>query len=578
MSTKSSGSSLARVSSHTRKLPLLKTEHKRAHSIVVILPWKPIILPLEPGTEAPHPTPLMGTSIYSVDKDPEVIIDDTEKLAIEIVDATGKYTHEDFDRVLRKQDMILMPLMVGGYFLLQIFATHPAVKWLAYGIQQVDKTVLATQATFGIIADTHMKGNEYAWLSTIFFIFYLLGEFPGNWIMQRFSVGKTLALAMFCWGTAAQNWRDLMIMRALQGFAESVPGPALLLITGMSYRTEEHFNRILVWGSAGLTFTLIISLSNYGIGRAAQAHPGGLAAWRRMSLFLGSISIFASVLCFFCLGTPREVFWLSPEERKIQAARVARNNTGSDAKKRPEWKWSQVSEAFMDPQLYFFFFVTVSNAIPTGGVNTFGNLIYVGLGFSPLDTILEGTIPQDVLGIFWLILAGYILTKFKNMRFYWVMLSTIPACIGMLVLSLVPTTHKNLWPKWGAYLITVTFPICSALVWSTLSTNVAGRTKKSVISVVLFVAYSFGNAVGAQVFQAKWAPRYRPSTVILSVMLALEFVLMAAWRIYYVTINRRRAAKLDARGVSLEERTRLGSLMGETDITDLQNEYFVYNY
>ena len=35
---------------------------------------------------------------------------------------------------------------------------------------QVDKTGLATQATFGIRADTHLVGNQYAWLTTIFFI------------------------------------------------------------------------------------------------------------------------------------------------------------------------------------------------------------------------------------------------------------------------------------------------------------------------------------------------------------------------------------------------------------------------
>lgn len=34
--------------------------------------------------------------------------------------------------------------------------------------------------------------------------------------------------------------------------------------------------------------------------------------------------------------------------------------------------------------------------------------------------------------------------------------------------------------------------------------------------------------------------------------------------------NNHRAAKLDARGVSPEERVRLGSLMGETDSTDLR--------
>ncbi|KAJ6531987.1 MFS general substrate transporter [Mycena capillaripes] len=456
----------------------------------------------------------MGSSIVSVDKEKEddLIVDEVKELALETVHATEKYTQADFDRVLRKQDRMLMPLM-----------------WFAYGIQQVDKTALSTQATFGIIADTHMKGNDYAWLSTILFICFLLGEFPGNWIMQRFSVGKTLAITMFCWGTivfctaAARNWRDLMIMRAFQGLAESIANPAFLIITG-------------------------------------------------------SISILVSIICFFFLGTPREVVWLSPEEKKIQAARVAHNNTGSDAQKRPEWKWSQVAEAFKDPRLYFFFFVTVSQAIPVGGINTFGNLIYVGLGFSPLDTLVKGTLPQSGLGIFWAFLCMYMLYKFKHMRFYFILISIIPAFVGMLVLSLVPTTKANLWPKWGAFFITATGPICVGLVWSLLSTNVAGRTKKSVISIVIFVAYCCGNAVGAQVFQAKWAPRYRPSTVIVSVMFALEFILIVLWRVYYVTMNSRRAAKLDARGVSTEERIRLGSLMGETDITDLQNEYFVYDY
>ncbi|KAJ7928852.1 MFS general substrate transporter [Mycena leptocephala] len=491
----------------------------------------------------------MGSSINSVHEEHQVTVDDAKELTIETVNATEKYTQADFDRILRKQDRILMPLM-----------------WFAYGIQLVDKTGISTQATFGIIADTHMKGNDYAWLTTIFFIFFLLGEIPGNWVMQRFSVGKTLAITMFCWGTivfctaAARSWSDLMILRAFQGFAQSIAEPALVLITGLSYRKEEHGLRVLIWGTANYGFSAMVALINYGIGRAAQAEPGGLAAWKGMSLFLGAMSILLSIICFFFLGTPREVFWLSAEEKRIQAARVAHNHTGSDAQKRAEWKWSQVTEAFMDPQLYFFFFVTVSNAIPTGGINTFGNLIY------------------SVLGVCWFVLAGYVLSKFKHMRFYWIMLSIIPAFIGMLVLSLVPTTKQNLWPKWGAFFITVTGQICGALVWSMLSTNVAGRTKKSVISVVIFAAYCFGNAIGAQVFQAKWAPRYRPSTIILSIMFALEFVLISVWRVYYIAINRRRAAKLDARGVSAEERVRLGSLKGETDVTDLRNEYFVYDY
>lgn len=38
---------------------------------------------------------------------------------------------------------------------------------------------------------------------------------------------------------------------------------------------------------ANYGLAVIVALINYGIGRAAEAHPGGLAAWKGMSLFLG---------------------------------------------------------------------------------------------------------------------------------------------------------------------------------------------------------------------------------------------------------------------------------------------------
>lgn len=32
------------------------------------------------------------------------------------------------------------------------------------------------------------------------------------------------------------------------GFVESIVGPAFLIITGLSYRKEEHALRVLIWG------------------------------------------------------------------------------------------------------------------------------------------------------------------------------------------------------------------------------------------------------------------------------------------------------------------------------------------
>lgn len=102
--------------------------------------------------------------------------------------------------------------------------------------------------------------------------------------------------------------------------------------------------------------------------------------------------------------------------------------------------------------------------------------------------------------------------------------ATIP---GMLVISLTPNQGDLRWLKYAFYLMTVTanlpgtfanqlshhnsalLPMLIALplglmIWSMLPSNVAGRTKKSVVSSLIFIAYCVGNSIGAQLFRAEW--------------------------------------------------------------------------
>lgn len=133
-----------------------------------------------------------------------------------------------------------------------------------------------------------------------------------------------------------------MILRALQGALECTISPTFMLITGAWYTSREHTMRAIIWGTANAGMNIISGLVNYGIGMHAQKHPGGLAPWKGISFFLGALTIFDSVLVYFILGTPREVRWLSEDEKRAAAARVVANQTGSDRTKRSEWKWDQV--------------------------------------------------------------------------------------------------------------------------------------------------------------------------------------------------------------------------------------------
>lgn len=196
---------------------------------------------------------------------------------------------------------------------------------------------------------------------------------------------------------------------------ESTTYPALLIMTASWYTKEEHAMRTVIWGSSNAGMDILTSLINYAIGHHAQAYPGGLAAWKGISLFLGSLTIVLSFLTYFLFGTPREVRWLSSTEKRMAYARVVSSQTGSDAQKR-EIKWDQVRIAFKDPQTYFFFVLVLVNAIPNGGTAAFGNLVYVSFGFTPLETIVEGKIPQDALSIVWFLFAGFITLKKPELR------------------------------------------------------------------------------------------------------------------------------------------------------------------
>ncbi|EOD47610.1 putative major facilitator superfamily transporter protein [Neofusicoccum parvum] len=493
-------------------------------------------------------------------------VDDVEVIAVESADgdeiSESDYTEEQYKKLLRKIDRYLLPLM-----------------WFCYGIQQTDKTSLSTQAIFGLREDTGLVGQQYSWLTTIFYIAYLCGEFPSNFLLQRWALGRTLSIYMLCWGicvisiAAAQNWSQLMAIRALQGFFECTISPGFVLVVGTWYRRDEHSSRALFWQSANAGFGIIANLVMYGIGSHAEKY-GGLAPWRAISLFLGSCTIVLSLICFALLGSPKEVRWMNKDEKRMAAARILSNKAGRDVTG-VQWSWPQVGEAFKDPQLWFCTINAFLSSVPNGGLTTFGGIMNKSFGFSELKVLLI-EIPRSVASLVIFLIVGIYTRKVPNRRMYIMAFATIPPFIGLLAMALLDNTPENKWVKWGMYFMTVPFVLSLFLAWTLIPSNVAGRTKKTIISSATFLGYCVGNMCGSQIFKSADAPRYIPGTIGASVALGAEFVLICSWRLYYVWQNKRRDRIAAESGVSKEEQERIGREMGENNVTDLQNPHFRY--
>ncbi|KAI0399851.1 major facilitator superfamily domain-containing protein [Xylaria palmicola] len=480
------------------------------------------------------------------------------------INAASEYSEDYYRRLLWKIDLFLLPLM-----------------WFSYGTQQADKNSLSTQAVFGIREDTGLVGDQFNWLTTGFYLSFLVFEAPGNWLMQRVHTGRFLGIVMVLWGVVvlvvafAKNFTHLIILRVIQGALECTVSPAFLLMTGAWYKSREHAFRSVIWATSNGGVNIITGVISYAVAGHAEKNPDGLAAWKGISFFLGALTIVLGVLVFFVLGTPREVRWLSKDEKRAAIARVIENKTGSDREARPEFKWEQASETFKDPQTYFFFFITIINALPGSANTVFAYLIFQSFGFTPLETLLKGAAPSFAIGIVWFLLCGWLSLKKPNIRFYLMLFSLIPAFTGLVALGLLPSDSMK-WTRWGLYIMQSTGSLPGLLIWTFVPSNVAGRTKKTVMTSVLFVAYSVGAAVGGQILRPEDAPRYIRGLTVSGILYGIEFFSMILWRSYYVLQNKRRAKIVEEMGISAEESERLGRLNAEADMTDLENIHFRY--
>ncbi|KAK7550171.1 major facilitator superfamily domain-containing protein [Phyllosticta citricarpa] len=273
----------------------------------------------------------------------------------------------------------------------------------------------ARRALFGLREDTLLVGQQCSWLTTIFYLAYVCGEFPSNILPQRWVLGRTLSIYMLCWGicviciAAAQNWTHLMVLRGLQGFFECTISPGFVLVISSWHRTEEH------------------ALCMYGIGQHAERY-GGLAAWRAISLFLGAATLLLSVTSFALLGSPKESRPYCQEQ-----LRAGRDVTGV------KWSWPQVAEAFKDPQLYFCCVNAFLSSVPNG----------LSFGFTKLQVLLMD-IPRSVVSVLVFLAVGIYTRRVANRRMCIMALGTLPPFAGMLAMALLPNTSEYKWIKWGA--------------------------------------------------------------------------------------------------------------------------------
>ncbi|KAJ4490145.1 MFS general substrate transporter [Lentinula aciculospora] len=461
-----------------------------------------------------------------------MISKDTEEVPVETtinlpsLDYHGFYDAVVARRVLRKVDWCLMPIM-----------------FITYNFNFIDKIILSSAAVFGLRTDTHLVGQQYSWVSSIFYFGYLAWTYPVTILIQKLPVGRYVSINTIIWGfivactALCTNFGGLISVRFLLGIVESTTTPAFVYITSTWYTREEIPLRTGTWFAGNSFGGFVASLLAYAIGQIESP----IAPWQWLFIIFGvATSLWGIIMLFTLPDSIESSRFVDEEEKKHVLNKVAQAGTGETNRTTGTWKSEQAIECLIDPKTWVFFAISICTQIPNSGTQNFGNLVLKGFGFTSLQTTLVG-IPSSFISFFTILVTGWLAGKYSNLTCYLIVLVVLAPVAGS---ALIYSPKVGNGVKLFAYYLLATGPGALPLSMSLMSTNYKGVTKKMTVTAILFLAYCIGNIAGPQFFKISEAPTY--TTAFRSIMICYALVIVEALglRFYLSWMNAKRQQKL----------------------------------
>lgn len=457
-------------------------------------------------------------------------------------------------RLLTKIDWYILPIVVA-----------------LMSVSLMDKTTNSYASIMGLTTDLKLTGQVYSWVGSSFYFGYLFFSFPANLLLQRFPLSKTLGIAVILWGivlmchAACKSAAPLLVCRVFLGILEGFMNPAYVLLTSQWYKKSEQFMRSCIWvGFQGFGTILGAGIA-YGL--ATHGHYA-IASWRLLYIITGAITIFLGLISIVHVpDIPVKAWFLNEKEKKYCVERIKENQQGFGAR---VFKKHQLIEAFKDYRTLIFFVYGLVYAIPNGGFTNFGSiLLKQDFGFSTTNALLMNMPGGGIDIVIPFIVAYFSKWFFKGERLVISFIVNSLVIVGMCLLNF--THHKG--SKLAGYLSFYTATAVLSCMFSCISSNTAGYTKKITVNTVFLVGYATGNIIGPQTFRSSQAPGYVGAKIAMLISFCVADLCIASMYFLNKWDNKKKEAKREA----YESHYTTPDNLAFTDLTDKENPEFRYS-
>ncbi|THV06902.1 MFS general substrate transporter [Dendrothele bispora CBS 962.96] len=450
----------------------------------------------------------------------EVSTKEVDTGAALIAGFSGEVDPQEAERIRRKIDWHILPLMC-----------------ILYWVQFMDKTTLGSAAILGIREDNNLTTNQYNWLGTIFYLSYLVFEYPQNLALQRFPVGKWMSVNIFIWSialcchAACHNFAGLFAVRLILGMCEGSITAGFMIVSSMFYTRTEQTLRVGYWFLMNGTAQIISGFISFGVLhiKTTTFHP-----WQWLMIITGMITLVCAVMFwFFFPDSPTNAWFLTMEERAIAVKRIKENQTGVENK---HFKREQMIEALLDYKTWLFALFSALDNVPNSLTNQ-RTIIVSSFGFTNLQTTLLACV-DGVVEIVTIWTGVTIAARIPNSRAYVSFIYFIPNILGVFLINFLPWENKVglLFAQWLTGIGTTGFVL--SLSW--LSSVTAGHTKRITTNAIMLCAYCIGNAAAPFMWQSKYRPRNHVPWIIIGISYASCMAIVLAIRFLLSKENKKR--------------------------------------
>ncbi|KAG9771831.1 MFS general substrate transporter, partial [Aureobasidium melanogenum] len=434
--------------------------------------------------------------------------------------------HKKEARLRRKLDLYIAPVMM-----------------LLMLISYLDRGNIGFAATQGMSDDIGLTGNQLNTAVSIFYIFYVLAEFPTSIYVKRLQFNRVIPAITFCWGLVClcsgfvRNFAGLCVCRLLLGFFEGCLFPSMTLFLANWYRREELAQRISYLFIASALSGAFGGLIAFGIlyMDGVADYPG----WRWLYILEGLITLVWAGMCIYLV--PKDyhtAYFLNEEDKKVMAVRaeLSESYSGGDG----HYKMKDVRLAYKDVKTWLHGVSQIAVVTILYGFGTFLPIILKNGFHYTTKQAQYLVIPVNLWGAI-VYAVGAVISDRYHKRF---LVLVVCAPIGIAGYAILLTDVPVGVQYFATYLIATACFLCTGGNIAWLSGNVAPDGKRAASLGIQLTLTNLGGIISGQIYASKSAPKFTLGHSWSLGSLAFAFIIFIIVRILYA---RREAAKEKAR-------------------------------